>query len=174
MDVQTSVLGKRPLGEAFFPTHMETVAQPTPSAPARTRALVLKGLDKEQRDRIQAADDQLALTKAVRTMEANQEQVEDYLQNLHRAGQLQDSNVATVTTDLENFRKTAHDRYAEFDRNLAEKDKLLGDQLRTQEEILTVRMVEIRDMFIKCDQVLVKLENMRRTSRRSPRLSFRN
>ena len=55
------MLGKRTIGEAITPTHMETVAQPAPSAPARARALVLKGLDKEQRDRIQAADDQLAL-----------------------------------------------------------------------------------------------------------------
>ena len=62
MDSQTSVLGKRSIGEAVSPTHMETVAQPTPSAPARARAVVLKGLDKEQRDRIQAADEQLALT----------------------------------------------------------------------------------------------------------------
>ena len=170
MDTQSSVLGKRSLGEAVSPTHMETVAQSTPSAPARARALVLKGLDKEQRDRIQAADDQLALTRAVRALEANQKQVEDYLQNLHRAGQIQDANVQTIATDMEDFRKKAHDRYTEFDSNLAAKDKWLGEQLRTQEEILTARMIEIKDMFIKCDQVLVKLENMQNIETKSEAL----
>ena len=169
-----SVLGKRSQEDALSPDHLGKVAQATPSAPERTRALVLKGLAKEQRDRIKAADDQLELTKAVRTLEANQKQMEEYLRTLHRAGLHQDQNVevlrqANLAADkeiednkktFEDYRATAAVQFQEFQRSLTAKDGWLGEQLQKQEAILTERMVEIREMFVACDKVIKQLEEV--------------
>ena len=58
---------KRGFGEAMSRRHAATaLSQALTDAPSRMNALVLKGLHKEVRDKIQQADDQLTLTRAMR------------------------------------------------------------------------------------------------------------
>ena len=84
---------KRDFGEAMSPKHATAVAQALPDAPSRMKALVLKGLDKDARDKIQQADDQLALTRAMRTIENNQEVMAEYIRGLYNACVVQDGRV---------------------------------------------------------------------------------
>ena len=162
------------------PSHVQAaISQAAPDAPERMKALVLKGLDKDVRDKIQQADDQLALTQAVRTLEANQEAMADYIRNFYDACVIQDKRVEHTHQQTQAL-ETKVDQYNQNVQRIqeqlggadsvsaehAEKDQKLRDGLAVQEKILTDRMEEIKQLFIRCDEYFRRFEEAASTEQR--------
>ena len=141
------------------PGHLAAAfSQALPDAPSRMAALALKGLDKEARDKIRDADDQLTITKAIRSLEVNQEAMAEYVRGLYNACVLQDGRVehsyktaqlAELKTQQQALQvKDVKAQVEAFNTNFVqartEESRKLQDALATQERILTDRMGEIK------------------------------
>ena len=175
MDPTAAPKKKRAATEAMSPGHL---AATTALAPAERRLQhVVIGVDKDFRDAVGTEASKMDLTKDVREIQHVLKQVIQVVTELQKSDFEQEARTVLAIQRVESFDpkintlvdedvKIAKDldkmgdhikmKLNEFEREINGKDKLLYGALGTQEAIINERIEEIKNVFLKCDEVFAK------------------
>ena len=170
---------KRQATDAMSPGHLTATAARTPGE-RRVHHTVM-AVDKGFRDTVKDAAPSLEFTKDVREIQHVLEQAVKVIADMQKYSYEQEARIvlAVQRTDgvdpklqaldnialkqkdqIEDSAKQMAQRMRELDREMGNRDKHLHTCLAAQENILTERIEEIKGMFLKCDQVFAKKDDV--------------
>ena len=166
---------KRQAADAMSPGHLASTAALLPVERRQQHAVL--GVDRDFREKVQNSATALELTRDVREVQHVMRQVIQAIQDLQKNDFDQEARMVLAVQRVENIDpkitqlegvddrlngqfKDMSDfftqRLKEFEGEIGNKDKMLYGALGTQEAILNARIEEIKDLFMKCDEVFVK------------------
>jgi hypothetical protein len=166
---------KRPAADAMSPGHLASTAALLPVERRQQHAVL--GVDRDFRENVKDSATALGLTRDVREVQHVMRQVITAIQDLQKNDFDQEARMVLAIqrvdgidpkiTQLEGVDERLKgqmkdmgdfytDRMKEFVGEIGNKDKLLHAALATQEAVLNDRIQEIKELFVKCDEIPVK------------------